>query len=159
MLEFPKSEQPLSEGAIEAALRVLLQEAEEARFCGRPDRAVILRLCARVPEERRSGYLSRLAAVPLQADARGSDVFNKIVNIIDRYPQREWTNADLKRRIEESGMKVEAKRVGNLASYFVKCGRFERLARGQYRDRQGNVFVTSQELPTFDISRGGDNED
>jgi len=144
---------------IEGALKLFLAEAKAAGHCGRPDRAVILKLCARVPEPSRSAYLKVLADLPLQADARGTEVYQRVVRIIDRHPQKEWTTVDLKKRIEDSGVRVDAKRVGNLAGYFVKCGRFERLGRGHYRDRQGNLFVTSEELPTYDIPRGSDNED
>jgi hypothetical protein len=153
------NENPQDESPIEVALKIVLSEAENAMECSRADRAMILGLCARVPECRRGHYLARLAKITARPDARGGEIYRKVVSILDRYPQAEWKNTELQEKLAAEGTKLDAKQVGNFAAYFEKSGRFQRLARGHYRDRFGNVFVTADDQPTTDIGRGGEYED
>lgn len=152
--DLPKPESPF-----EAALRALLAEREKARECAPADKATILGLAARVPVHRRALYLARLAAIPPKLDGRGTDTYKSVVNLIDRRAQTEWTNASLQAALAEEGVNVGRKEIGNFAAYLAKSGRFERIARGHYRDRNGTVIVTSNDILTWNKSKGGENED
>jgi hypothetical protein len=150
---------PDAEGPFEAALQALLAEREKAGECALPDKATILGLAARVPAQRRALYLARLAAIPTKRDGRGTDAYKSVINLIDRRAQPEWTNAALQAALAEEGIEVGRKEVGNFAAYLVKAGRFERLARGHYRDRNGRVIVTADDLLTWNMPKGDENED
>jgi hypothetical protein len=150
------SGQPLDECLFEAVLKLLLAECEAAGQYKREDKATILSMCARVPADRRLLYLARLAAISPEPDARGGKAYQKVVQLIDQHRQPEWTNAELQMRLAATGTKIDAKQAGNFAAYLVKCGRFQRLARGHYRDRFGNVVVTSDDLPTWNDPEGSD---
>lgn len=149
---------PDAEGPFETALQALLTELERAGECGSSDKATILGLTARVPTSRRALYLSRLAAIPAKRDGRGGNAYKSVINLIDRRSQPEWTNAALQAALAKEGLNLGRKEVGNFAAYLVKAGRFERLARGHYRDRNGTVIVTSDDLLCWNRPSGGENE-
>jgi hypothetical protein len=87
----------------------------------------------------------------IQKFSHGTDAFNKIVFLVQRYPDRQWTTPDLQEALEKEGIKAEVKQIYNILAYLQKDGRLQRVDRGKYRLRDiGAGLVTSDDLAGTD---------
>lgn len=120
-------------------------------------RNLILGLAARVPQDRRDHYLRDLEFATSPPSMRAGATFNNVISLLEHAQRCEWKATEVRRALAERGVAVDAKTLSNVFGYMIKTGRLKRLARGHYQF-QGGVLVTSDEVPTFDIPRGGENE-
>jgi hypothetical protein len=140
----------------EVALERMVAEWRVNKRLTPNDRALILALAARVSEERRTALLRDIAAELRTPSNRGGPVFEKVIRLVDERP--EWKATEIKRTLANRGTPVDTKTLSNSIDYLVKSGRLRRLGRGTYA-APGFGIVTSEELTSDDIPRGGELED
>ena len=74
---------------------------------------------------------------------RAGDVLGIVVQLLPR--DRQWTVAELKRRIDEQRVPITAKKIHNALGYLTRKGRIQRLGYGRYMIG-GFAVVTADEL-------------
>src|SRR5882724_4538112 len=121
-------------------------------------RNLILALAARVPQDRRDLFLRDLEFATAPPSMRASATFNNVISLLEHAQRCEWKAGEVRKALAERGVVVDAKTLSNVFGYMIKSGRLKRLARGHYQF-QGGVLVTSDEVRTFDIPKGGEMED
>jgi hypothetical protein len=147
----PKAEEPFEE-----ALVALLDDWRTSGKCTQSDKMLILALAGKITPSRRSALLKGHEQDLTAPSSRGGPVFENVIRLIDERP--DWTAASLRRRLSEQGQLVDSKTLSNCLNYLVKSGRLVRISRGHYVVA-GFGIITSDELPTYDIPQGGENED
>lgn len=150
-----RSEAPAEE-PFEEAVRALLEDWEESGRCSQSDKALILALAKKISLARRTALLEGRAQDLIAPNPRGGPVYSNVIRLIGE--RSEWTATALRRRLSEIGERVDAKSVSNCLNYLVKAGRLTRISRGHYAVA-GFGVVTSDVLPTYDVPKGGENED
>ncbi|MCP5364929.1 MAG: type IV toxin-antitoxin system AbiEi family antitoxin domain-containing protein [Hyphomicrobiales bacterium] len=147
-----REENPYEE-ALKAAIRDWIAGGKRSQA----DKALVLALASRVSPERSKKILIGLESELTARTSRGGRVFQNVVNLIDKYP--EWTAANLRKELESSGLHVDAKTFTNCIDYLVRAGRLTRISRGHYAVAGFGVVTTDDLFPSYDIPKGGENED
>lgn len=127
---------------------------QEAKLC-----AVILALAAMIPAERLRRFRNQLRDVQEPQTFRAGAVQDAILETLARERRREWTAGEIKEALRRQGVDADDHSVMNCVSYLIRTRRLRRIARGMYLDPHYNVaIVTSDEIRTDDIEKGGANE-
>jgi hypothetical protein len=107
--------------------------------------AAVRTLIGALPSEERERILTELTKAfrPIpEPKAGSSDVLAEIVRLLPQ--QRSWTVEQIRKRVEESGLKAEPKAVYNALSYLKRRNDIVHHGYGRYTV-EGMHFVTSEE--------------
>jgi hypothetical protein len=107
--------------------------------------AAVKTLIGALPAEERQRILSELTRAfrSIQEPKAGSgDVLAEIIRLLPE--QRSWTVEQIRKRVEESGLKAEPKAVYNALSYLKRRNDIVHCGYGRYTV-EGMHFVTSEE--------------
>ncbi len=157
------------EAALEAAFGDLAaerrrREEEAARLSGGMSQQaqlcdLILSLAAMLVESRRRKFQTRLQEVEQSRRFQGGTVQEAILDALERERRTKWSADEIRDALDKQGVNATPKEVFNCVDHLIRTKRLKRVSRGQYYDPEAGVaIVTSNEVRTFDIPRGGENE-
>ena len=135
----------------------LRAEAELASFADS-----ISRLIERLPDLVRQDVqvqfdaLRGTTATSGSTGSRGSEVFDNVVKLFERFPGRQWSVPNIQGALEQNGISPDPKAVYNVLTYLARAGRLLRVARGQYVAL--GAGITLVEGPEDGIARASEHD-
>lgn len=115
-------------------------------------------LVAILPRDRKAFYSQRLASSGAikTVSSRGGQVFDKVVDLFNRRPRKEWTASDVQTALADTGKRADSKAIYNVLNYLTKTGRLKRIGRGHYLVVDVGVsFQVGHDLESVDAHGGG----
>jgi hypothetical protein len=107
-------------------------------------RATIKRMIGWLPPDHREDFLRELG-VPDRSTAhpKAGDVLATIIHLLPT--QKNWTVAELKQKISDSGLEARPKEIYNALGYLARHDRITRIGYGQYLV-DGMPVITADDL-------------